>query len=145
MKILSEFKAFILRGNVVDLAVGVIIGAAFGAVVTSLVNDILMPPIGAVTQGVNFSDMAIDLPGKVPTPETKDKPVAEQVFEPVKVGVGKFLQAVINFLIVGACLFFVVKGMNTLARWKKEEPKPAELTTSEKLLTEIRDAVKNKS
>jgi large conductance mechanosensitive channel len=145
MQLLNEFKAFILRGNVVDLAVGLIIGAAFTGVVTSLVNDILMPPIGAMMHGVNFSDLAVELPGKVPTPETKDKPSAEQVFIPVKIAYGKFLQAVINFLIVGACLFFVIKGMNTLVRKKKEEPKPAELTPTEKLLTEIRDALQQKS
>lgn len=138
----DEFKAFILRGNVVDLAVGVIIGAAFGAVVTTLVNDILMPPIGWATGGVNFSDLAVELPGKMPTPETKDKPTAEQVFVPVKIGYGKFIQKVIDFLIIGLCLFFVIKGVNTLMRKKAAAPTPAEPTPTEKLLAEIRDAVK---
>ncbi|MCU0705939.1 MAG: large-conductance mechanosensitive channel protein MscL [Fimbriiglobus sp.] len=141
----EEFKAFILRGNVVDLAVGVIIGAAFGGIVTVLVNEILMPPIGWATGGVDFSDLAIDLPGKMVDPATKDKPPAEQKFIPVKIGYGKFLQAVINFLIVGACLFFVVKGTNVLMKKKAAAPAiPPEPTASEKLLAEIRDALKNR-
>lgn len=141
----EEFKAFILRGNVVDLAVGLIIGAAFTGVVTALVNDILMPPIGWATGGVNFGDLAVELPGKMPTPETKDKPTAERVFVPVKIGYGKLVQAVINCLIVGLCLFFVVKGTNVLMRRKAAAPAPPEPTPSEKLLAEIRDALKNKS
>ena len=151
MGLLNEYKAFILRGNVVDLAVGVIIGAAFGTIVTSLVNDILMPPIGWATGGVNFEDLAVELPGKMLDPALKGKPAEEvaklsdaEKYVPVKVKYGSFLQAVINFLIVGLCLFFVVKGMNTLMRRKQEQPKAPELTTSEKLLTEIRDAVKNR-
>lgn len=145
MGMINEFKAFILRGNVVDLAVGVIIGAAFGVIVSSLVENILMPPIGWATGGMDFSELAVELPGKRVDPATKDKPPGEQTFIPVKIEYGKFIQAVINFLIVGLCLFFVVKGTNMLMRKKKEDPKPAELTTSEKLLTEIRDAVKKAS
>ena len=142
MKLLSEFKSFILRGNVVDLAVGVIIGAAFGGVVTSLVNDILLPPIGWATGGVNFSDLAVDLPGKMPTPEARDKPPAEQVFVPVKIGYGKLIQKVIEFLIVGLCLFLVVKGTNALVRKRAEAPAPPEPTPTEKLLAGILDALK---
>lgn len=142
MSLVSEFKAFIMRGNVVDLAVGVIIGAAFGGIVTSLVSDILMPPIGWATGGVNFADLAVDLPGKMIDPATKDKPPAEQKMIPVKIGYGKFLQKVIDFLIIAACLFFIIKGMNRLSRKKKEEEKPAEMSSTDKLLTEIRDALK---
>lgn len=142
----EEFKAFILRGNVVDLAVGLIIGAAFTGIVTSLVNDVIMPPIGWVTGGVNFSDLSADLPVNAPTPETKDKPPAEQKFAPVKISYGKFIQALINFLIIGLVLFFVVKGTNTLMRKKAAAPAiPPEPTASEKLLAEIRDVLKNKS
>lgn len=142
MSLVSEFKAFIMRGNVVDLAVGVIIGAAFGGIVTSLVSEILMPPIGWATNGVNFSDLAFELPGKMVDPATKDKPPAEQKMIPVKIGYGKFLQKVIDFLIIAACLFFIIKGMNRLSRKKKEEEKPAEMSSTDKLLTEIRDALK---
>jgi len=145
MQLVNEFKAFILRGNVVDMAVGIIIGAAFGGIVTSLVNDILMPPIGAMMQGVNFSDLAVELPGQMPTPETKDKPKAEQILIPVKITYGKFIQTVINFLIVGLCLFFVVKGMNALMRKKAAAPTPPEPTPTEKLLAEIRDTLQKKS
>lgn len=142
MKMVEEFKAFILRGNVVDLAVGVIIGAAFGAIVSSLVSNVLMPPIGWATGGVNFSDLAIELPGTMIDPATRDKPPAEQITIPVKIEYGKFLQKVIDFLIIGLCLFFVVKGTNTLMQRKKEEPKSPEVSASEKLLAEIRDLLK---
>ena len=145
MGLLNEFKAFILRGNVVDMAVGLIIGAAFSAIVTVLVNDILMPPIGWAIGGVNFSDLSVELPGKMPTPETKDKLPAEQVFVPVKIGYGKLIQRVIDFLIIGLCLFFVIKGVNRMMRKEKEEPKPPEVSPSEKLLTEIRDVLQKKS
>jgi large conductance mechanosensitive channel len=153
MGLFHEFKAFILRGNVVDLAVGLIIGAAFTGVVTALVNGILMPPIGWATGGMDFRDLAVDLPGKMIDPALKDKPKEEldklsdkEKYVPVKIKYGEFLQATINFLIVGLCLFFVVKGTNTLMRKKVEAPAtPPEPTASEKLLTEIRDALKNKS
>lgn len=143
MSLASEFKAFIMRGNVVDLAVGVIIGAAFGAIVSSLVSDILMPPIGSATNGVNFADLAIDLPGSMIDPATKDKPVEEQKKIPVKIRYGAFLQKVFDFLIVGVCLFSVIKVMNKLQ--KKEEAKPAEPTATEKLLMEIRDELKGRA
>lgn len=136
MKILSEFKTFILRGNVVDLAVGLIIGAAFTGIVTSLVNDILMPPIASLTGGIDFSDKAIDLPGTM----KNDK--GEEV--PVKLRYGKFVQLTINFLITGFCLFFAIKGVNTLMRRKAAAPAPPDPTPSEKLLTEIRDLLKNR-
>jgi large conductance mechanosensitive channel len=145
MGLVNEFKAFIMRGNVVDMAVGLIIGAAFSAIVSSLVSDILMPPIGWATGGVNFNDLAIELPGKMPTPETKDLPTEQQKYIPVKLGYGKFLQKVFDFLIIGLCLFFIIKGMNTMMRKKADAPKPTEPTASEKLLAEIRDAIKNKS
>lgn len=137
MKILSEFKSFILRGNVVDLAVGLIIGAAFTGIVTSLVNDILMPPIASLTGGIDFSDKTIDLPGTMKNDKGEDVPV--------KLRYGKFLQTVVNLLIVGLCLFFVIKGVNVLMRKKAEAPAPPDPTPSEKLLAEIRDLIKNKS
>jgi large conductance mechanosensitive channel len=147
MSLISEFKAFVMRGNVVDLAVGIIIGAAFGGIVSTLVSEILMPPIGWATGGVNFNDLAINLPGKMLDPTLKDKTTEElakipdeKKFLPVKIGYGKFLQRVFDFIIVALCLFFIIKAMNKVQ--KKEEAKPAEPSTSEKLLMEIRDSLK---
>lgn len=149
MSLLSEFKAFVLRGNVVDLAIGVIVGVAFGGIVTSLVSDILMPPIGWATGGVNFNDLAIDLPGKMLDPALKDKTADElakiddtKKYLPVRIGYGKFLQKVFDFLIIAACLFLIIKMMNRIK--KKEEVKPAEPTPTERLLIEIRDLLKQK-
>ena len=142
MGLVSEFKAFIMRGNVVDMAVGVIIAGAFGAIVSSLVSDILMPPIGWATGGVNFGDLAVELPGSMVDPATKDKPVAEQVKIPVRVKYGVFLQRVFDFAIIGFCLFMIIRVMNRMK--KKEETKPAEPTATEKLLAEIRDELKKR-
>lgn len=143
MGLVSEFKAFIMRGNVVDMAVGVIIAGAFGAIVSSLVSDILMPPIGWATGGVNFGDLAFDLPGSMVDPATKDKPVEEQVKIPVRIKYGAFLQRVFDFVIIGFCLFMIIRVMNKLK--KKEGDKPAEPTATEKLLAEIRDELKVKN
>lgn len=139
---LEEFKKFILRGNVIDLAVGVIIGAAFGSIVSSLVNDILMPPIGAMTGGIDFRDLAIDLPGKMPDPATLDKPAAERKFLPVKIKYGSFLQKIIDFLIIAFCLFTVIKLVNKLQKKKEEAPPPP--PASEIYLKEIRDLLAKK-
>ncbi len=136
MSMASEFKAFIMRGNVVDLAVGVVIGAAFSTIVTSMVDDILMPPIASITGGIDFSDKAIELPGQMKNDKGELIPVMWRY--------GKFVQAIIKFLIIGTCLFFIIKGMNRLSRKKKEEEKPAETNSTDKLLTEIRDELKRK-
>jgi large conductance mechanosensitive channel len=130
MSMIQEFKTFAMRGNVVDLAVGVVIGGAFGAIVTSLVGDLIMPVIGILTGGIDFSKAAIVLKeasadGKTPA---------------VLFGYGKFIQAVVNFIIVAWAIFLLVKVMNTLK--KKEEAAPAAPpapSAEEKLLTEIRD------
>lgn len=124
MSLVTEFKAFIMRGNVVDLAVGVVIGAAFGKVVESIVKDVFMPIVGLATGGIDFSKETITLSGDA------------------KLGVGNVVQSLINFVIIGACLFLVVKLMNTMN--KKPAALPTEPTTSEKLLAEIRDSLKNK-
>lgn len=149
MSLVSEFKAFVMRGNVVDLAVGVIIGAAFSGLVGSMVTDILTPPVGALTKGVNFNDLAFELPGKMQNPAHKDKSEEErkklpesELLVPVKVGYGKFLQKLFEFLIVAACLFFVIKAMNRLQRKEAEKPPEPPATPSEKLLAEIRDLLK---
>lgn len=140
MSMLKEFKEFAMRGNVVDLAVGVVIGAAFGKIVTSLVNDVLMPPIGKLMGGANFADLFINLdPEKgVFTSLKAAKDAGAAV-----IAYGAFINTVIDFVIVGFSIFLVVKGMNTLK--KKPAPAPAappEPSREEKLLGEIRDILK---
>ena len=132
MSLASEFKAFVMRGNVLDLAVGVVIGAAFGKIVSSLVADLLMPPIGLILGGVNFSDLAITLRDAVP-------PAV-----PVKLAYGKFIQSIVDFLIIAFAIFMVVKGANRLQREKAAAPAPPEPTPTEKLLTDIRDLLKRR-
>jgi large conductance mechanosensitive channel len=137
---LSEFREFILKGNAFDLAVGVIIGAAFGGIVTSLVNDILMPPIGAILGGINFADYFLDLTALIrgePKPGSVD---AAQKAGHAVIAYGKFINALINLLIVGAVIFTLVKQITRFRR--KEEAKPTEPASAPddvKLLTEIRD------
>jgi large conductance mechanosensitive channel len=132
---LEEFKKFALRGNVVDLAIGVIIGAAFGAIVSSLVGDIIMPVIGAVTGGVDFSNYFIPLSSKV-TAVSLD----EAKKQGAVLGWGHFLTLVINFIIIAFVLFLAIRAMTRLMR--KEAEKPPAPTKSEELLTEIRDLLK---
>jgi large conductance mechanosensitive channel len=130
MKMIQEFKAFAMRGNVVDLAVGVIIGAAFGKIVSSLVNDIIMPPIGLILGKVDFKNLAITL-REATTPDGKDA---------VLLRYGTFLNTAIEFAIVAFCVFLLVKGMNALI--KTAEAAPAPPTATETLLAEIRDLLK---
>ncbi len=130
---LKEFREFAMRGNVVDLAIGVIIGGAFGLIVNSLVADIFMPIIGVVTGGVNFAELGYEL--KAATVNAAGEPVPAVV-----IGYGKFIQFTINFLIVAFAMFMVVKAMNRMK--KKEAAAPAAPpvpTAEEKLLVEIRD------
>ena len=140
MGFIKEFKEFAVKGNVIDMAVGVIIGGAFGKIVSSVVNDVIMPPIGWLIGGINFSDLKVTLPVN---------PLAAEGTEPATINYGAFVQNVIDFLIVAFCVFLLVKGINTLTRKKKAEevaapPAPPEPSAEEKLLTEIRDLLKNK-
>lgn len=138
MSIVSEFREFALKGNVVDLAVGVVIGAAFGTIVSSLVDDLIMPLIGAATGGLDFSNYFFPLSSAV-TATTLDA-AREQgaVF-----AYGKFITAVLKFIIVAWVLFLVIKGMNSMKRKEEEKPAPvAETPADVKLLTEIRDLLK---
>ena len=129
----KEFREFAMRGNVVDLAVGVIIGAAFGAIVTSLVADIIMPIIGLITGGMDFSDLSYQLKAAALGPDGKEIPA-------VTINYGKFINLVITFLIVAFTMFMVIKGMNQLKRKEAAAPPPPPApSTEEKLLTEIRD------
>lgn len=141
MSFIQDFKAFALKGNVVDMAVGVIIGGAFGKIVTSIVNNIIMPPIGVLTGGMDFTDLKLVLKDAV-------KEGDQVVSEAVTLNYGQFIQDVVDFLIIAFCIFLMVKGIAALSR-KKEvkpaEPAPApEPSAEEKLLTEIRDLLKNK-
>lgn len=137
MGLVQEFKAFAVKGNVVDLAVGVIIGAAFGKIVTSFVNDIVMPPIGLATGGVDFSKLkyvlkeaVVDAAGVVTT-------------EAVSINYGNFLNIVIQFLIIAICIFAVIKGFNSLKKKAEDPQNPAAPTPQDiVLLTEIRDLLK---
>ena len=136
---LEEFKKFAMRGNVIDLAVGVIIGAAFGAIVNSLVSDIIMPMIGAVTGGLDFSNYFIPLSSKVTAASLADAKKQGAVF-----AWGNFLTIVINFVIIAWVLFLCIKGINRL-KAPEADAKPAELPPDVKLLTEIRDLLKARS
>ena len=132
MGLLSEFKEFAVKGNVVDMAVGIIVGAAFGKIVSSFVSDIVMPPLGLLLGGVNFTDLAVVLK------EAQGETAA------VALKYGNFLQTIFDFLIVAFAIFMAVKAMNTMQRMRAEEaeaapPTPAEPSVQEKLLVEIRD------
>ena len=143
MGFIKEFKEFAVKGNVMDMAVGVIIGGAFGKIVTSLVNDVLMPVIGKLTGGVSFVDLFVTLGDGNYKTLAEAKEAGAAVF-----AYGQFIQNIIDFLIVAFCIFMMIKGMNKLTK-KKEEPKPAEPEapkgpTQEELLAEIRDLLKKK-
>jgi large conductance mechanosensitive channel len=131
MQILREFREFAVKGNMMDMAVGIIIGAAFSTIVSSLVADILMPPIGLLIGGVDFSDLALVLKAA-----TGDEPA-------VVLAYGQFLQNLVNFLIVAVAVFLMVKGINSLRRRQEEAPaQPPKPSNEEILLTEIRDLLK---
>ena len=125
-KFLNEFKAFAMRGNVIDMAVGVIIGGAFGKIVSSLVDDVLMPLIGTIVGGIDLTALSITIGD-------------------AKIAYGNFLQNVFDFVIIAFCIFLFIKGISSLSKKKEEEPAPApEPSNEEKLLAEIRDLLKNK-
>ena len=135
-KFFGEFKEFISKGNVIDLAVGVVIGSAFTKIVTSLVNDVIMPAIGLIFGGIDFTSLRFII-----TPADEAAGVAEAA-----IYYGNFIQTVVDFLLVAFVIFLVVKGINKLRSLKKKEeeaaPAPAEPSNEEKLLTEIRDLLK---
>ena len=135
---LKEFKEFAMKGNVLDMAIGVIMGGAFGKIVSSLVSDVLMPPIGLLTGGVDFSSLFLNLSG---TPQASL--IAAKAAGAPTINYGVFLQATFDFIIIAFVIFLLVKQMN---RFKKEAPPapPAGPTNEEKLLMEIRDALKGR-
>ena len=141
MGFIKEFKEFAMKGNVMDMAVGVIIGGAFGKIVSSLVDDVLMPIIGKLTGGVSFVDLFVTLGDGDFKTLAAAKEAGAAVF-----AYGQFIQNIVDFLIVAFCIFLMLKGINKMNR-KKEEPKPAEPAapkgpTQEELLAEIRDLLK---
>lgn len=133
MKIVKELKEFSIRGNVVDMAIGIIVGSAFSRIVTSLVNDIILPPIGVLIGGVNFTRLSI----------TIQKAIEE--VPAVVIGYGRFIQTVVDFAIITFVIFFVVKAINSLRRKEEaQEEVPAAPAPQEVLLTEIRDLLREK-
>lgn len=131
MGVLQEFKEFAVKGNVIDMAVGIIIGAAFGKIVSSFVGDVIMPPIGVLIGGVDFTNLAIVL-----KEATADKPAVFLTY-------GKFIQTIIDFTIIAFAIFIAIKGINSLKRKEQAVPAaPPEPTKEEVLLTEIRDLLK---
>ena len=133
-KFISEFKEFAVKGNAVDMAIGIIIGAAFGKIVSSIVDDIIMPPIGWLIKGVNFSDLKFKLPS-VYIPGMEKIPS-------VTINYGHFLQALLNFIIVAFCVFLILKTINKITN--SQGKKPAAPSKEEQLLSEIRDLLKEK-
>ena len=140
MGFIKEFKEFAMKGNVMDIAVGVIIGGAFGKIVTSLVNDVLMPLISTVTGGISFVDLFVNL-----SDDVKYKTLAEAQEAGASVfAYGQFIQNIFDFIIIAFCIFMMIKAMNKLKKEKPAEPEAPKGPTQEELLAEIRDLLKNK-
>ena len=134
MSMMKEFKEFAMRGNVMDMAIGIIIGAAFGKIVSSFVGDVLMPPLGLALGGVDFGDLAITL-----------KQASGEVAA-VTLNYGTFIQTVVDFLIIAFVIFMVIKAMNSMKKKKETKPAPPPAPSKEEtLLAEIRDLLKNRS
>ncbi|MDD3744204.1 MAG: large-conductance mechanosensitive channel protein MscL [Lentimicrobiaceae bacterium] len=137
MKLLDEFKAFAMRGNVVDMAVGIIIGAAFGKIISSLVSDVIMPPLGLLLGGIDFSDMTYVMKEAVIK--------GEETIPAVTLNYGMFIQNVVDFLIIAFAIFMVIKAMNSMKRKKEAAEQvaaPPPPSKEEELLAEIRDLLK---
>ncbi len=131
MKIVDEFKAFAMKGNMIDMAVGIIIGGAFGKIVSSIVNDILMPPLGLLLGGVNFTDLKLVMKA------------ATETAPAVTWNYGSFIQALVDFLIIAFAIFMIIKGINSLKKKEEAAPAPPPAPTKEEtLLSEIRDLLK---
>ncbi len=142
MSVMSEFKQFAMRGNVTDMAIGIIIGGAFGKIVASMVNDIIMPPIGLLVGGMDFKSIKIVLREAT---MAGDKIVKEAV----TLNLGNFIQTTVDFVIVAFAIFMLIKGLNSLQKKKEQEPEaapapPPAISNEEKLLSEIRDILKSK-
>jgi len=136
-KFLQEFKTFAMRGNVIDMAIGIIIGGAFGKIVSSLVADVIMPCIGLLVGGINFTELKITL-------KEASLDISGQVVPAITINYGELIQVIFDFIIIAFCIFLMIKALNKLSRKKEETPPPPSPQLSEevKLLTEIRDALK---
>ena len=147
-KFLNDFKNFAMKGNVLDMAVGVIIGGAFGKIVSSVVADVIMPPIGLLVGGVNFTDLKFTMKDAVPELKDEAGNVIQQAADAVTLNYGNFLQVTFDFLIIAFCIFLMLEGITALNKFKKHEEQeaaaetPAEPSNEEKLLAEIRDLLK---
>jgi len=138
MGFINEFKNFAMRGNVIDLAVGIIIGGAFGKIVSSLVSDVIMPPLGFLIGGINFTDLVVTL-------KSAGVDAAGQVIPGVTLKLGSFIQTIFDFTIVAFAIFLLIRTINRLSHKKAEAPAaPPKPTKEEELLTEIRDLLKEK-
>lgn len=135
MSLIHEFKQFAMKGNVVDLAVGIIIGAAFGKIVSSVVNDIIMPPIGALVGGVDFTDLKFII--KAASTDGSGNPISA-----VTLNYGNFVQTTIDFLIIAFAVFMIIKAINRMKKKEEIPAAPAKPSNEEVLLTEIRDLLK---
>ena len=150
MSFIQDFKAFALKGNVIDMAIGVIIGGAFNKIVSSVVNDVIMPPIGVLIGGVDFKDLKLVLKDAVPEQLDEAGNVVQAAVAEVTLNYGSFIQNVVDFLIIALTIFFMIKGVTKLTELRKKKevetpaaPAPApEPSAEEKLLTEIRDLLK---
>jgi large conductance mechanosensitive channel len=138
MSMIKEFKEFALRGNVMDLAIGIIIGGAFGKIVTSFVADIVMPPIGLLVGGIKFTDIKVNLKDAVLDSSGKI------INEAVTLNIGNFIQAAFDFLIIVLVIFLMIKAINKMSKKQEAEEAPLIVTKEEELLTEIRDILKEK-
>ncbi len=141
---LTEFKQFAVKGNAIDMAVGVIIGGAFGKIVTSIVNDLIMPPIGWLIGGVDFKDLKVVLKDAVPEQLDEAGNVVQKAVAEVTLNYGAFIQNVIDFIIIAFCVFMLVKFITNLNKKQEEPAAPPAPSAEEKLLTEIRDLLKEK-
>lgn len=137
MSFFQKFKAFAMRGNVVDMAVGIIIGAAFGKIVTSVVNDIIMPPLGILIGGVNFKELKFPI-------KAKGVDAAGNTTDAVTINYGNFIQTTIEFIIIAFAVFLIIQLMTRLQKKQEEAPAPPPVSNEEKLLAEIRDLLKSK-
>jgi len=138
MNMIKEFRDFAMKGNVIDLAVGIIIGAAFGKIVSSVVSDVIMPPIGLLVGGINFTDIKITMKDAITDPAT-----GKIIKDAVTMKIGNFLQTLVDFTIVAFSVFLMVKGLNSLSKKKEAVAAPPPPATKEQeLLTEIRDLLK---
>jgi large conductance mechanosensitive channel len=145
MSLIREFKTFAMRGNVLDMAVGIIIGGAFGKIVSSIVNDIIMPPIGVLVGGVAFTDLKLTIKDAIPVQLDEAGKIIAEAAPAVTLNYGNFLQVVFDFIIVAFAIFMVIKAMNAAKKKEVEAPAaPPAPSKEEVLLGEIRDLLKNK-